>query len=151
MIFCRTGSKLMKWGKRRRMINRKMRRVPRIPVAQRKSFFVLLIENLLPSAIFPLARLAMLQGSSKKHSAPRWQAQNFARPGNHLNNFASAFCRIDLRIYQHPAFGKARAAIFFAGGDGGRPDRFGYFAGHGSRSASARFGQGVSAKQARAS
>jgi hypothetical protein len=27
-------------------------------------------------------------------------------------NFTSAFCRINLRIYQHPAFGKARAAIF---------------------------------------
>jgi hypothetical protein len=30
-----------------------MRRVPRVPVVQKKSFFVLLIESLLPSPIFP--------------------------------------------------------------------------------------------------
>ena len=29
-----------------------------------------------------------------------------------MNNFKSAFCRIDLRIYQYAAFGKARRRIF---------------------------------------
>jgi hypothetical protein len=60
----------------------------------------------------------MPQRSSKKHSAPTWQVQDFARPGDNFNNFTSAFCRINLRIYQHPTFGKAMAAIFFAGGEG---------------------------------
>ncbi len=33
-----------------------------------------------------------------------------------MNNFISAFCRIDLRIYQYPAFGKARRRIFVPAG-----------------------------------